>query len=314
MNNQTIKDLNSFSDKVFFKLQEKAPEILLGTSIALTAAAVGTGIYGSFKTVDTISDYESKVSALKASIKDDNDLKKEIAKEKRHLIRKTVVNYIPCFACTAGSILSNYGDYKVQKATNKKLIASLTALNAFTTAYRKRVVDELGEDADFRFATGTSKKPTKMEITNPDGTTEKVELPVVEKWEESMYTRKWSSSTRYEFDPYYNTCTLSALQKDVNNDCRNKGFIWFNEILTKYGYGECSYGHDYGKIYDPDNPIIVRCKEVVIKDPESGRWAKDYILFFDGMEYIKDKVYKERKGLITNQVLLDGEDPDEVPF
>lgn len=170
------------------KCQKYAPELLLAFGFIAGAGATVTACVATSKADEVLDKHREAVDkaheARQIVIEDhapdeytEKDEKMDVVIAYRDMVFGFVRLYalpVALGALSLGSILTSYG---IMRKRNLALIAAYTALDGAFKAYRKRVIDEVGEDMDRHYRYGT--EVSKFEVTKDNGKG-KVKTEVIE--------------------------------------------------------------------------------------------------------------------------------------
>lgn len=169
--------------------------------------------------------------------------------------------YLPAIILIAGSIGLILGGHKILMNRYVMSVASGEAAITALQKYRERVREDLGEDADRKYAYGvkeevigtieevdekgkTHKKKVKGEVLDP---TNPLASPYAEYWDKTC--NGWSP------DVYYNEMYLLGKQKEWNRKLAQSyklnGFVSFAEVKKDLGMLIRPRDLNLGWIYDP---------------------------------------------------------------
>ena len=175
--------------------------------------------------------------------------------------------YAPTVLVGFASVACLTKSHTILTNRNTALMAAYSALDKSYSAYRKRVIEELGEDKDreFRFP---SEKYKVLSNAENGKTKEVVKSRAVNNGEKSSYARFFDELCQnWKRNPEYNFYFLRAQQNWANDLLRARGHVFLNEIYdmldiprTKAGavvgwvLGDDGDNYiDFG-IFDGDNP------------------------------------------------------------
>lgn len=184
--------------------------------------------------------------------------------------------YAPVAIVEAGSLALMSLGYGGLSKRYTGTLAALTLVEHEYSAYRKRVIDSLGEDADREFRFGLKKKEFEVPVLDENGNqkldkngkpkTKKIIEQVLENEDDiegySMYARIFDKEHSKQFDgdyddmatSYYNRAFLFKAQEYFNMLLKYRGTIFLNEVYRYLGYEETQAGQEVGWHYDPDHP------------------------------------------------------------
>lgn len=191
----------------------------------------------------------------------EKDHKQDLAVIYTRTSMEIVKLYAPAVIVGGLSIAALTGSHIILTRRNAALTAAYAALDKGFREYRKRVVDELGEDADRRFRYSN-------ELPEPD----KDGVPVRKVLtDQSIYARFFDETTpRWEREPEYNYLFLKCQQNWANDMLRARGHLFLNEVYDRLGFDRSKAGQavgwvrdsggdnyvDFG-IFDGDNPRAI---------------------------------------------------------
>lgn len=299
-------------------LEHYAPKILVGTGIFCGVAATVTACKATLKLQDTMADISANVETAKSTVTEDADDEKvknrEIAKSYISGGVKLAKLYAPAIAFGITSTVCVLAGNHLMNQRYAGAVAALTTSEKMFSEYRRCVVDELGVDKDVQFSSGVKKIVSEETVLNKDGTpkTDKNgEVKTVEKTtyegypEHNKYARMFDevSSERWDKHPDYNKTTLLGSEQYFNQQLREYKYLFLNDVYRQLGFPITSYGQDMGWIVDADTPDPIVDLGIRAIDPETGCRVIDNMdyktnavwLTFDGVRYIKDKVWRVQR-------------------
>lgn len=191
--------------------------------------------------------------------------------------------YAPAVALGAISITCFGCSFNIMKKRNLALTAAYTALDSAFKGYRKRVVDELGEDSDSYFRYGYKKvKKGLIAGKDKDGNDAAIKgenLDTVP-WDEEDSTLDGNTfifapeTSKYYFpDEVHNDASISAARNNMQIDFDRDGFLFLNDVLRALGIREVPFGQLVGWVKGIGDPYIdFRTKKVYRKaSPDKNR-------------------------------------------
>ena len=155
----------------------------------------------------------------------------------------------PILLGTAGVVLILAG-HRIQTKRIQQLGSALVLVQQAFAQYRKRVVEELGEEADERFMWGFTPQTIKKLIVGEDGKKrkeERVENIEGENFSPSMYNRVYDDRVRtWRPSEAISEGILRGVEQSLNDRLRLKGWVSLNELYDALGYEEQPYGQVMG--------------------------------------------------------------------
>lgn len=244
---------------------------IANTALQFAYKAKATGMKHSpeiFLTIGIVGVFVSTVMACKATIeaievkkefKDNLDAIHDVAnspekpenytEETRQ--KDTVITYSKCIVKMAKlygpsvlvggvSIASILMGHKILRKRNAALLAAYTALDKSFKGYRKRVVEQFGEEVDKQLKYNIKAKEIEETATDKNGTeiTRKktIETPSGDIFEISPYARFFDeSSDQWEKDAEANLFFLKMKQNYFNDRLRARGYVFLNEVYDELG-------------------------------------------------------------------------------
>lgn len=298
-------------------LEHHAPKILLGTSIVCGIGATVTACKATLKLPETMKEITENVEAAKAIEVEEGE--QDAAKNKRVVKSyisggvKLVKLYGPSVGLTVTSVACALAGNRMMNQRYAGALAALGSTEKMFDNYRKRVVEEFGEEKDTQFANGIREVVTEEPVLNKDGTpktdkngevktTKKTNIeydPNVNK-----YSRMFDEVSTKEWDPNpdYNVTTLLGRQEYFNHMLHAYRYLFLNDVYKELGYPVTAYGQDMGWVIDEDTPDAV--VDLGLYDITSGgkrriedidKYTNACLLTFKGVRYIKDKVYRAQR-------------------
>lgn len=260
--------LTKLAGRTGLVLKKRSPEILLVVGITGGVVSAVMACKATLKVEDVMANHKHKVGEV-AKVWDkvkegeipldeysDMDHKKDLTV----VYTQTTVDFIklygPAITLGAMSIACLIGGHGIMKKRNVALVAAYKVMEEGFSAYRKRVVDEFGEEKDFMFKNGyraenftetevdedgkkRNVKKTRLVPDNPTGT--------------SIYARFFDeSSTQWSKTDGYNFLFLHAQQTYFNNLLVARGHVFLNEVYDALGLDRSKEGAVVGWVLRKD--------------------------------------------------------------
>ena len=236
--------------KLGVKIAKYAPHILVGGGIAaVTAGTIGM-VKGATHAEDIIEEFEKEMSTIEAA-KELAEQKKSIYTRKDEMSDKAKVygrtalnvvkkNWVPITLYVSGIVMICSGVH-ILNQRYVGLAASYAALHNSYSDYRKRVVEEQGEEADLAFANGVVKKAVdRMDIDeNGEETSTHVdEAKVVNGESLSVHSVLFEeTSCMWTPNPTTNQEIIKRVEDYWNEPAHfeHRGFVYYYEVLSDLG-------------------------------------------------------------------------------
>lgn len=259
-------------NKGLFWARQHSPELLVTGSLITMAGSVVSAIFATRKLDSKIQPHNIKIEQIKNNLKDDNAIQngivsvKEAKKELTLEYLKTGWDitklYLPstlCFVAGASCIL---GSHKIMKGRNLALAAAYSTLEKGYSAYRERVKNKYGEEAEEKIYKDIHKE--KIEKVDESGKTKTIS-------KELSHDNHENFSVLYSygnlgFEPgsaQLNFHFLMDQQSWLNKKLQHQGYLFLSDVYEALGFGIDYLGkerarasHILGWRYDPTDPTI----------------------------------------------------------
>jgi len=240
-------------------LRAKSPEILIGVGIASGIACAAMAIVETHKYADDIlKSHKEAVDKVKETEEkypeeySKKDATVDLIIAHKNLVVDVVKVYWPSIALGAVSIVSTLGAYKIINGRYVAALATSTALKEAFEKYRKRVVDEYGEEMDNHFMYGTKKQTFVEKDKDGNDIVTTAEVPDDENLvlPDNIFIFARGESSEWANDSTYDVSFLNLKQSLFNTQLRASGFVLLNDILYDLGIKKTSAGARLGWIWD----------------------------------------------------------------
>lgn len=274
--------------KILYFVKAYYPEIKMGAGAVIAICATGGMCKDTLKAEKVLDTYKEKceiIAEAREKCPDEYSAKDE-KRDKgimifwliRNLAKKYAFN-IALYILGFGLMFSSNADHK---ANHMSASAALALVNEAYNAYRRRVVEKYGEDADRDLALGLEQKKVSIETIDEEGKTKKSSKFVPYKsgkMDETSknpflmgaYTYIWDNGSSCEFDdndPFWNKNFLGQAQEWARNliiarsdsATNTPGYLFLDEVLKTLGMelsrADNEFERSAGWLYFPngDNP------------------------------------------------------------
>jgi len=254
---KVMMSLSKLTGRTGLRVKAASPEILLVVGIAGAVGATVLACRATLKVHEVLDERNEKYEKIQeAWTKVENgelSLDEYSEKDKTQDIVKTYIQtgvgfiklYGPAFTLGVVSFACIIGGHKIMKTRNVALMAAYQAVEKGFAAYRKRIVEEYGEEKDYLFKNGLRSETRTETVIDEDGKKKKVEKTdlIVDPNGLSMYARFFDdSSTEWQKSPDYNMAFLRAQQNYFNNILQSRGHVFLNEIYDALGFQRSQAG------------------------------------------------------------------------
>ena len=288
--------------KVGNLMNQYSPEICIAAGIVGGGLTVGLACKATLKSKevkDFVEESKDHIDDVLNEIKEGNipsekynedDARDDIKKLYSHQIRENIKIWSPVTVVGIGSAVSILCGYGIIKKRNAAIVAAYEVLDISFKKYRKRVVDELGEEADHRFFTGTGIKKIKREVEDEDGN-------VVKKKVDTVVMDDGPNGYAILFDKnlgsIYNTNNLminlnflKMREDDANRILNIEGVLLLNDVYKMLGASPTEAGAVVGWRKNGDGDGFVKFDIQKIWDEDEKKYNSILVDFnVDGVVY-----------------------------
>ena len=264
------KTLTKVAGRSSLVVTKYSPEILLVGGVVGVVLSTVMACKATLSAEDVLDEHALKTEKIAKSweLVERGEISSERYTEKQHQKDLTVVyvqtgvNFVKLYgpAVTLGmaSIACIVCSHGIMKKRNVALVAAYKAVEESFSAYRKRVVEEYGEEKDYMFKHNLrAEEVTEAAYTDADGVKHKAEKKTIlvpnGENQPSMYARFFDESCQqWTKDPQYNYMFLSATQKYYNQMLQARGHVFLNEVYNALGMPHTPAGAAVGWVLGKD--------------------------------------------------------------
>lgn len=234
-------------------LIKHAPELMTYGGIVVT----GVGIYlfcrASMHVNEALDIHDARMTELEDAKKDSRNDSKEIQRainrERRDFTWEMTKLYGPAVTTTVCGFALILGGHHVISKRSAAISAAYKALEEGYSRYRRRVRDDLGEEADRKYLYGLKEEVKDVVVKDEEGN-EKLEATkifVADGKMPSQYARFFDEySTQWTRSPEYNLTFLNAQQNYANDKLHAQGHLFLNEVYEMLGLPHTQAGSVVG--------------------------------------------------------------------
>ena len=196
--------------------------------------------------------------------------------------RQAALLYGPAVLMGISSIALFMASHGVLRGRNRALLSTLTLFERGFAEYRKRVVDELGEEADERFYYGAESRRITTMTKNKDGKTVKkksVKNHIPENPTPMIYSRIFDETNQcWSVDPDMSEFFLRAVQQQMNDQLYLNGYVLLNTVYKALTFAESPEGAVVGwsKRVPGDDFISFGLENDINQRAGDNRWLLDF--------------------------------------
>lgn len=229
-----------------------SPAILFGAGVVGVVATTVLACRATLKLEEVLEEAEKEKSVADGLLQSHPNY---TAKDYSHDVRILKIRaagevcklYAPPVALGIVSIAALSGSHIILSRRNAALSAAYSAVFEGFKEYRKRVVDELGEDKDREFRFGVKEREIVEEGKNGPKVSNIKSFGAP-----SQYARVWDrdTSTLWEPRPESNFFLLKSQQNYMNQRLQAVGHVTLNEVFDAIGLERTAYGMIVGWVKD----------------------------------------------------------------
>ena len=265
-----INKVNRSIHRVGLKFKKHSPEILVGAGVAGTVVSAVMACKATTKAGEIIEEKNTQMAQIHEVAKtadpeiySEEDMKKDTALVYFQTCVKFIKLYGPSVALGALSITAILCGHRILRRRNVAIAAAYTAVDKTFKQYRKRVVENLGEEIDKEFLYGVKSKVVKEKEVDENGKEKTVEKTVSVIDQSTDNPNKWSpfaviwdcGNQGWCKDPESNKFFLIQQQNHANDLLETRGHLFLNEVYEMLGFPKAQMGQLFGWIYDEKNPL-----------------------------------------------------------
>lgn len=208
------------------------------------------------------------------------------------MARRAIILYGPGVLMGVSAVTLIWASHNVQKNRNRAMLSALTLFERGFAEYRKRVVGELGEEADERFYYGAETRKITTLTKDKDGKTKKTKGEknhIPDEPSPIMYQRTYDRAARYwKNDPDMAQFFLHAIQSQMNDILYIQGYLLLNVVYKSLGFAETPEGAVVGwsKNAPGDNFVSIGLDNDINQREGDDRWILDFNVNGPIFEYI----------------------------
>jgi hypothetical protein len=252
-------------------IQKNSPEILLTVGIVGVVASAVLACRATLKADTVIKEHQHKKDKINFTwdrVKNgeiplddysERDHQKDLAVTYFQTATKFLILYGPAITLGAASIACIITGHGIMKSRNLAIMAAYKAVEEGFSAYRRRVVEEHGEDVDYMYRHGLKAEDvTEIEIRE-DGKIRKVKKTklVADPNSLSMYSKFFDEScSQWTKTPEYNFMFLKSQQNYFNDMLRARGHVFLNEVYDALGIQRTKAGAVVGWVLGDGDGFI----------------------------------------------------------
>jgi hypothetical protein len=237
---------NAVSRQVFrtaLVTSKHSPKILFGVGVVGFGVTVVMACKATLKVDEVLSDHEKKmidVNTVQHVKYTDSERRHDKAILYSQTSYKLVKLYGPALAVGTLSVAALTGSHHILTKRNAGLTAAYTALAEGFNAYRQRVRDDLGAEADVKFRYGTTTR--EIAEDTPEGPVVKT-ITGVGPHGASVYAKFFDQTNlNWNSKAELNRIFLAGVQNYMNDRLHAHGHLFLNEVYDALGIDRTQAG------------------------------------------------------------------------
>lgn len=271
MANDILNSLKSAFYTLSFNLKKHGPEILTGVGITGVITGTVLACIATTKLEKTIEPHKKELDEIHDN-KDncsDQEYRRDLARAYGKAAWSMAKLYGPAALVEISSIGCLVGSHKILRNRNMALASAYTTVSNAFEAYKKRVADKLGSEAEKELRYGIHEEEIEEEYTDEKGK-KKVRKQIVKTMDEdtrSPYSRFYDAGcSGWSRDAGANNIYLRNVQAYFNDRLRIRKYVFLNEVYEYLNLPPIQEGQYLGWYYDPDDENLHNCIDFGIYD------------------------------------------------
>lgn len=273
-------------------VKEHSPEILMGFGMVSFIGTIFLACKATTKIEKILNEHEERLDDidgklyLSATHEEEEYAysEKEARKDKAVAYLKTASSfarlYAPSILCATVSISSFFASYHIIHGRYVAVSTLAAGLSDTLMKYRRRVVDELGEEMDDHFLNGTDRAKVSVTTMDENGKN-KTEKMTIQTMKDNngipIYAKFFDESNpNWTKNPNTNLLFLNGQQAHANDLLKIRGMLLLNDVYTMLGLPQTEIGSQVGWFESHGDDFI----DFGLKDDKSER----VLAFLQGFE------------------------------
>lgn len=246
------------------KLKKHSPQILFYGGLVGTVATTVLASRATLKAAPVLREFKEAREDLDAQASvttvENEEYTQIVVHQYTWVGAQMVRLYAPAVLVGGLSIAALTKSHRQLTSRNTALTVAYTGLFKTFEAYRQRVRDQVGPEADRQFYLGTTTQVEQIEGKN--GKMVEKETTILDRLSSAALTRVFdkNSSAHWCADPGYNPFFLDNQQRQANFILARQGHLFLNEVYDLLGMTHTQEGQVLGWVFEDlgDNDTYVR--------------------------------------------------------
>lgn len=256
--------LKLLASKAVFWCRKNSPKLLIVGAITSFSLSLASAIYSTTKLNKVTKPYLGNIERIRNDLKDPTcpvpvkENRKALALEYGRLVGKLAILYLPSTLFFGTGVACTLGSHKIMSNRNIALAATCATIDNGFKAYRERVKEKLGEEAEEKLYQNISKE--KQNIVDPEtGKTKAKSVAAPHLNLDEQFNVIFDQSNRnFETNALRNFDFLMCQQRVLNLKLINQGYLFLSDVYDTLGFTAEILGpekarasHILGWMYDP---------------------------------------------------------------
>ena len=255
-----ISTISGFAGRIGFAVGKKSPTIMLVAGLAGMGGTIFLACRATLKCDETVEVAREKIDRINTAFEKSEEgllkepyTEKDKNKDKLVAYVQTGAAFVKLYGPSALLFLTSLGliigGHRILQKRNMALVAAYKTVAEAFKAYRRRVVEEHGEEADFMYKNNLKYKEVTEVVENPDGSVEKKTKTVLSKASSAdMYTYTFAAGLAEQWcgTKIYNENFLVGQQNHFNDLLHARKHVFLNEVLDNLGFERTDEGQAVG--------------------------------------------------------------------
>lgn len=252
-------------------LKKYSPEILMIVGVTGIIGSTFMACKATLKVEEVINEHQDKIDKIESvTFKVENgeiDAKEYTEEDKKKDLTvihvQTAVNFVklygPAVSLGVASIACIIASHGIMQKRQVALVAAYKAVEEGFTAYRKRVVEEYGEEKDYMFKNGLRVEEITETEVDENGKSKKVkkEKIVADENNPNIYARYFDETCkRWSPTMDYNLLFLNSQQGYANQLLKSRGHVFLNEVYDALGIPRSKEGAVVGWVLGEGDDFV----------------------------------------------------------
>lgn len=254
--------------RALLKGKKYSPEILLAIGLTTGVASIAMAVKATRKVDSILVDHEEALDNIEVALdicETGKYSKEDAAKDVFITYIQTGIQlgklYAPAILLETVSVVSILAAYGIIKKRNLALVAAYNGLSEAFESYRKRVIEDFGEQYDDDVRHGVRRTQIKATEVTEDGKKKKMDKEVVTLdggGKKSPYARVFDrGSLFWKNNTEMNLMFLRTQQNYANDILRIRGHLFLNEVYDMLNIPHTREGAVVGWILEKGKPNYV---------------------------------------------------------